>query len=95
MVNRNEYLSSLREKGRTMNISSSRKWGDRVRYRKENSKQINRIQTKQGTVREEHMQKHINPLKTIRKCTSTRGGTRKRYGTKCRKHHRHTKSCRR
>jgi DNA-binding protein H-NS len=96
MSNRAEYVSNLRRSGRL--YQSRRDWLSLKKNKKENSKQINRIQTRRGTVREQIIPKNINPLKTIRRRNSKkggRGGTRRSSKKNCKKNHRHTKSCRR
>jgi len=96
MSNRAEYVSNLRRSGRL--YQTRRDWLSLKKNKKENSKQINRIQTRRGTVREQIIPKNINPLKTIRRRTSKkggRGGTRRYSKNNCKRHHRHTKSCRR
>jgi hypothetical protein len=92
MTDKEVYLSNIRRMNRLK--QTSRDWIESKRYKKANSKQINRIQTHHGTVRDQLIPKHINPLKTIRRRSSKRGGTRKHH-TMCRRHHTHTKSCRR
>jgi hypothetical protein len=89
-LSRSGYLNSLREKGSL--VRARQNWPLSKRNPRENSKQINKIQTHYGTVREQKMSKHINPLKTIRKRSAKRGGSRKNYST-CNKRHKHTRKC--
>jgi len=96
MSSREEHFSNLRRIGRL--YQTRRDWSS-LKNKKENSKQINRIQTHRGTVREQVIPKNINPLKTIRRrSTSKKGGRGRTIGSNkknCKTHHRHTKSCRR
>jgi hypothetical protein len=93
MSSRAEYVSNLRRTGKL--YQTRREWLSLKKNKKENSKQINRIQTQRGTVREQVIPKNINPLKTIRRRSSKKGGTRRSNKKNCKKYHRHTKSCRR
>ena len=96
MSDRAKYVSDLRRTSRL--YQTRRNWLSLKKNKKENSKQINRIQTHRGTVRDQVIPKNINPLKTIRRRTSKKGGrgrTRRSNTKNCKRHHRHTKSCRR